>query len=339
MTTSASLAVVCTAALWVLANYPLASLGPPPPPPPPRRHPTIDPGTIALELAEHLHSGAPIARAWQHVAHTRGLDPSTVDGIPTPNQLAPLGAIGEGISLGLALAARTGAPLAPILHACANSAAANADAAAARAIALAGPRSSARILAGLPLLGLLAAGLIGIDVLTLLTGGGVASLSALIGMLAWGSGWWWSRRLLRAASHSPPLTEPLMLDLAAAALQAGAGIPVVLTQLGEIANKPAYRTAARGLVLGLPWSQAWHSAPNDPLCEALAPAWQAGLCPVRLLTRRAERMRAGAMRTAHEAAGALHARLVLPLGVCYLPAFICIALIPTLIALSAQWLN
>lgn len=339
MMSPAAIAVVCTAGLWVLAHYPLGQLGPPPKPPQAPPQTSSDAGMIALELAEHLHAGAPIARAWQHVASSHRLDASTIDGIPTAAALAPLGAIGEGITLALQLAARTGAPLAPVLEACANSAAANQDAAAARAIALSGPRSSARILAALPLVGLVAAKLLGVEIFALLFGGGAASLSAVVGIFAWAAGWWWTRQLLRQASRLPPLSAPLLLDLAAAALRAGASIPVVLTQLGKIANKPAYVRAARGLVLGLQWPQAWAKDRDDPLAAALAPAWQAGLCPVRLLTRRAERMRAAANRSAHEAAGALTARLVLPLGLCYLPAFICLALIPTLIALLAKWLN
>lgn len=337
MVSTPGVAVVCTGALWVLAHYPLHPLSAPPTPPQPRRQATVDAEVIALELAEHLHAGAPIAHAWREVASAHGLDDSTVDGIPTPSQLAVLGAIGEGIALGLQLAARTGAPLAPILEACAKSAAADAEAAAARAIALAGPRSSARILAALPLLGIVGASLLGVQVFPLLLAGGFATLSALVGLLAWASGWWWTRRLLRAARVGPPFTAALLLDLAAAALRAGAGIPLVLTQLGQIAQKPAYCQAARGLILGLQWSGAWAEADDDPLAEALAPAWRSGLCPVRLLTRRAERMRAAANRRAHEAAGALTARLVLPLGLCYLPAFICLALIPTLIALLSQW--
>ncbi|GAA4419705.1 hypothetical protein GCM10023169_10640 [Georgenia halophila] len=144
----------------------------------------------------------------------------------------------------------------------------------------------------------------------------------------------------------------VLLDLADAALDAGASVPGTLTALGR-AIAPADAVppvtdgagpgsamvrAARALLLGSSWSEAWEQAPGTlrPLVDALEPAWVDGAAPGPLLRQAAGGVRATRAREAQEAAAKLSVRLVLPLGLCYLPAFVLVGVVPVI--LGAGWL-
>src|SRR5690606_31598599 len=74
-----------------------------------------------------------------------------------------------------------GAPLAQVLERCAHGLTEAGNAQAARSVALAGPRSTARLLGWLPLLGLVLGAAVGADPLAVLLGGGLGSLCLAAG--------------------------------------------------------------------------------------------------------------------------------------------------------------
>ena len=96
----------------------------------------------------------------------------------------------------------SGSPLAGVLDRLAALLEADADAAAARAVALAGPRATAQVLSVLPVAGLGLGFLMGADPLGVLlsTPVGAACLSA--GAILTLAGRWWSARLVRSASEA-----------------------------------------------------------------------------------------------------------------------------------------
>ena len=292
----------------------------------------IDVGTLALDFSERLRAGAPLETAWQHVARTHQLA-ERFDPELGPPRLAELGPGGVTLAAAIRLALRTGAPLTDVLQACASAVAGADDAAAARTIALAGPRSSARILSALPLVGLAGAALLGVDVIARLTDGGIGTLSALVGCAAWLAGRAWTTRLIAAAARAPARSDHVTCELAAAALSAGAPIPTVLEVLSEVEDAPHLAHASRALLLGVSWEEAWGEHADGPLAQSLAVAWTSGASPVALLRRRAERLRAALDAEARSAASRLAARLVLPLGICFLPAFAFLALIPAIMSI------
>ena len=141
----------------------------------------------------------------------------------------------------------------------------------------------------------------------------------------------------------------VLVELAEAALRSGGSIPGTLLALGEAVGGTDGAALARAgsvLVLGGSWDEAWHApqARQIPhvwrtsdgalrtLAEALEPAWVDGVPAGALLRRAAERVRAGRSRQAREAAARLGVRLVLPLGLCYLPAFVLLGLVPVALA-------
>jgi hypothetical protein len=99
--------------------------------------------------------------------------------------------------------------------------------------------------------------------------------------------------------------------------------------------------AARALELGAPWDVAWAAA--DPVVQAVAaalePAWTAGASPVPLLRTAADRLRSRRRAETRAAAGRLGVQLVVPLGLCYLPAFALVGLVPVVLSLASGLLR
>lgn len=146
-------------------------------------------------------------------------------------------------------------------------------------------------------------------------------------------------------STGPAVTDPLtVLDLLAVAVEAGAGIPHALDQVGRVVGGDHGETLVRvaaALLLGAPWPTAWAQAPTAlrPAAEALAPAWTSGAAAGPALRAAAEDERRHRRRAGREAAGRLGVRLVVPLGLCFLPAFVLIGLVPVLVSLAGALLR
>lgn len=135
----------------------------------------------------------------------------------------------------------------------------------------------------------------------------------------------------------------VVLDLAGASLASGASVPTALHSLGLAmrgtqvhggSSDPAVLIEVSHLLLmGERWDQAWEGVWGfASLREALRPAWEDGAAPLPLLKRGAETIRLTRQRTAKEAAERLGAALVLPLGLCFLPAFIFLGVVPIVVA-------
>ncbi|QOR47625.1 hypothetical protein INS90_10330 [Trueperella pecoris] len=141
---------------------------------PRRERRTVDMGAIVTEVATRLRSGSSPERAWEQTLANAGLDVSQPvldeSGVPfTLRRIEHMGwlerrragvdeVVVHTIPATVAVCVmsyRTGAPMAEVLEACAAGITESGEAASAREVALAGPRSSARMLAGLPAIGLL----------------------------------------------------------------------------------------------------------------------------------------------------------------------------------------
>lgn len=151
-------------------------------------------------------------------------------------------------------------------------------------------------------------------------------------------------RRRRARAEAPTIDAAVLLDLGEAALGAGVSVPTALRALGAAVGGGAGVALERAgvlLLLGAEWPEAWFGAPAvvRPLAEALEPAWQDGVDPTALLAGAARSLRANRDREAREAAARLGARLVLPLGLCFLPAFVLLGLAPVLLSTGLDLLG
>jgi pilus assembly protein TadC len=144
------------------------------------------------------------------------------------------------------------------------------------------------------------------------------------------------------AEHLPGLRDSaMMLELIAAMLHAGAGVGRAL-ELVAAAASPEYGRALRPVVgamaIGADWETAWRSSDvRSPeilaLRDALGFAALTGAPSSSILYAQAARMRRERFRAAEKRAASLGVKLVVPLGLCSLPAFICLGVVPVLLAL------
>ncbi|MFP5311729.1 MAG: type II secretion system F family protein [Actinomycetes bacterium] len=164
------------------------------------------------------------------------------------------------------------------------------------------------------------------------------------------------RHLLRTGSRAPtpaagagaPVSSggglkdtAMMLELVAAMLDAGAGVGRCLELVAASAAPPyrdALRPVASALAIGADWDTAWRSsAVRRPeileLRDALGFAALTGAPSSAILYAQAARLRRERFRAAEKRAASLGVKLVVPLGLCSLPAFICWGVVPVLLAL------
>ncbi|MGO2632782.1 MAG: type II secretion system F family protein [Galactobacter sp.] len=143
------------------------------------------------------------------------------------------------------------------------------------------------------------------------------------------------RRSPRARPADHAGSSALVADAAAALLRSGASVTLALQHLGA-GNSPAPELAvvARMLAWGATPEQAWAWAPQHRgLREALALAEGTGAPVSVVLSRRAHEQRRGRARDEEARAASLAVKLVLPMGLCGLPAFICLGVVPIALAL------
>ncbi|MHA7135477.1 type II secretion system F family protein [Oerskovia turbata] len=136
-----------------------------------------------------------------------------------------------------------------------------------------------------------------------------------------------------------PIEIGVLLELLAAAVRAGTSVPRALEAVGHAVEGPdgaALHRAGAALVLGAGWAEAWAGAPPRlaTVRTALRPAWEQGAAPGEALRAAGEQLRSEQQAAARQAAARLAVHLVLPLGVCFLPAFLLVGLLPVLLSLG-----
>ena len=255
------------------------------------------------------------------------------------------------LQLSLRMSESAGAPLATSLERAAEHAEERIDALLGRQSALAAPRATGRILSWLPLLGLGLGVLMGSDPVGVLTGSVLGVLTGLLGLgLAFAGRRWTAALVHRAevestrAGHTggeqalnvPTVDTALVLELLAAQLRAGLAPLAALGTLAEALNSRSLHTVCQRLQMGSGWQNAWSGSAAGTfgeLQDALAPAYTGGAPSTALLLSLADAHRLSERRAAERAAGKLSVALVVPLGLCSLPAFICLGIVPILISL------
>lgn len=216
------------------------------------------------------------------------------------------------------LAELTGAPLGPALRELAAGFRDIGQSEREVAIALASPQATSRVVLALPLVGLLLGAVLGFDPLGVLFGGPIGWALLVIGGALLAAGWWWNRRLVKSAT-SRPTTPGFGLDLVAMGMLGGSSAAGVRTTVGD---------TLRG----------WRLEPSgvERAGPVLDLAVRAGVPAADLLRSEATLERRRARTQAAKAAAQLEIGLMLPLGVCILPAFLALGVAPIVIAVLGQ---
>lgn len=154
------------------------------------------------------------------------------------------------------------------------------------------------------------------------------------------------KRAPPANGATPALEEGLadtamMLELIGAMLDAGAGVGRSLQLVAGCSSSEhalSLRPVVSALAIGADWDTAWRSSAVQSrqmleLRDALGFAALTGAPSSSILYAQAARMRRERFRAAEKRAAALGVRLVIPLGLCSLPAFVCLGVVPVLLAM------
>jgi len=212
------------------------------------------------------------------------------------------------------IASEAGAPLAACLDDLARCLLAAGEVERDTAAALAGPVATTRMVVALPLVSIVSGAVLGLDTLRILftTPAGIACLVAGGVLLLIARAW--SARLLRRARRVEAVPG-LALDLVAVAASGGGSLERAV-ELVDGAMRRFDIVAA-----------------NDPrtVADVLRLAARAGAPPGDLLTAEALRVRRDAVGVARRRAAALDVWLMIPLGVCVLPAFVLLAVVPVIV--------
>lgn len=144
-----------------------------------------------------------------------------------------------------------------------------------------------------------------------------------------------------AAAVPDTLDAALAMDLVAGLLETGQGLVAALGLLGShVPGAAPVRRVAALLRAGVDWDDAWSAhepEASDPDLQELAGelrfAYVTGAPTAALLRSTASTLRRHRKRRAEQRAAELGTRLVLPLGLCQLPSFLCLGVVPLVLAL------
>lgn len=141
----------------------------------------------------------------------------------------------------------------------------------------------------------------------------------------------------------------LVLEMLIVSISNGASIPRSLEAVGAVMKNPvgkALGEAAEALYRGSSWADAWELGRRrisdergretfDVVDQALEPSWRHGLSPLNRLETAIEEANRRQDRRLDDAVSRLSVKILLPLGLCFLPAFIAMTVLPSL----AGWIT
>ncbi len=173
-------------------------------------------------------------------------------------------------------------------------------------------------------------------------------MGLLLGLAAGFGLWWWRQRRRGRGSTEKEydLSQvagqlSLAADLLAACIAAGAGPVVAARAVGEALGGPVGERLARGAAearLGGEPAEAWRALASlpgaGPLARLLERADESGVPAAAQVARLAVESRAAWGRTATERARRAAVMVTAPVGLCFLPAFIAVGVLPVVIGLA-----
>lgn len=281
-----------------------------------RKTPETDAGTAdtVLRLAVLLQAGIPPARAWVHLAEAGDTAAMRVaaaveDGVAPSVAMAGLGGSWPEVASAWTIAQALGAPLAESLRGIALAVRDARETADDVRVALAEPAGTARLMAWLPLVAVLMGSALGFDTVAVFVGNPLGLVCLAAGAALMLGARRWNAALVRSAGRAVGIPG-IDAELLAIGLSGGASIERARTIL----------EAELGPV-------------TDPAVEeTLTLSRRAGVPAVELLRASASLRRHRARVDGRLRAARLSSKLLLPLGVCILPAFLLLGVAPMLLS-------
>lgn len=148
-----------------------------------------------------------------------------------------------------------------------------------------------------------------------------------------------SRTMPGTGTGTTDLQLAFVAELLAVAVRHGASIPRALAIVGSQAGPalgPELAQVARGLEQGGDWDAAWArpspSAGLDTLRETLEPSWRHGVSPLLRLEAVVDQLNADQRERIEKQSAALAVKVLLPCGLCFLPSFVLVGIVPVIAA-------
>jgi len=279
-----------------------------------------DAATSVQTLAVLLQAGAVPLTAWRHLAgsgdaHAVRVVERADRGMPLPAAIAAEGGGWVDLAAAWEVATTVGAPLAEVLRTIAGSLRDAASAADEVRVALAEPAGTARLLLWMPLAGLLLGVALGFDTVGAITRSPPGAVCVVLGLLLVLVARAWTKRLLERARPEPG-TPGIDAELVAVALAGGTSIDRALRLVAEASSAPP--------------------GARERVHQVLDLSRSAGVPAVELLRASAAQERQRARVDGRLRAATLSTRLLIPLGVCTLPAFLLLGVAPLLLSVLAS---
>lgn len=237
------------------------------------------------------------------------------------------------------LSDRTGAPLADLVDRLESHQRALSRVDSAAHAQAAGTRLTALLLAALPLAALGLGHLIGANAIGALFGTPWGTASAAAALALQLGGLVWADRLARLRPNPLQAELAMAADLMAAALRSGAPVSTAVLAVGDVLDGPLSGRLAqigRELRTGVSPAQAWQRLADVTAARGFVNAAkrsaESGAAMSGALTRCADDIRADAAHERQAQAQRAGVLLVLPLGLCFLPAFVIGGLVPVVVA-------
>lgn len=282
---------------------------------------------LVLQASALLKAGVSPQRVWPAIAKMernsvalRSIVTRITDGQPVADALAAQqGEHWRVIAVAWHLATVTGASLAPVLERIAQALDDIDRVARRRDVLLSGPRATIRLVASLPIVALLLGAALGANPFAVFASGLGVVLAVLgVGLLAFGV--WWARRMIRSLENSVWVAG-LESDLVWVAVSGGCPPDNAVKRVVDCADR-----ARAG------WVRLAELSVGASVRAAMQQASAIGTPVASMLQSHASSQRANALTVLEQAAERLAIRVLLPVGLCVLPSFIVLGVVPVLIS-------
>lgn len=284
-----------------------------------------------LRATALLRGGVPASRVWRVLGEEPGAPPELrvlAQRIAAGDSSVQALAAGDGpewrvLAAAWQLAERSGAPVSATLERLAEALSSLDRLAERRSVLLSGPRATIRLVGALPIVALLCGALLGFDPIGVLWSPGGAILAVMgVGLLAAGVRW---------AQH---LTD----RLSAADWVSGLECELCwIALLGGAAHGDAVRRVADAVDgLGVEWVRLSSLCRDGTVQTAVRAAALLGVPAASMLLAEASASRARALAKLEREAERLGVRVLLPMGICVLPSFIVLGVLPVLFAVMGS---
>jgi tight adherence protein B len=292
-----------------------------------REAPQLTVSAAALRAAALLRGGVPSFKVWRLIGDDPDAPPDLIavaqrldEGGDVPQALCERDTPGwRVLAAAWSLSEVSGAPLAPVLERLAAALVSLDRLAERRAVLLAGPRSTIRLVASLPLASLLLGLLLGFDPIgVLMTPLGAVLAVMGLALLCLGVRW---ANLLTARLADAAWVSGLECELCWVALSGGATPTEALRRVADSAE-----------AFGAHWVQLSELRRDGAPYRVLTASMQVGTPVGPMLLAESDAARARAMTRLESEAEKLGVRVLLPIATCVLPSFVLLGVLPLLIA-------